>query len=117
MAEVVAFRFNRQGLRNVLESQRGPVGRDLAKRAIRVTNEARLNATGRAVEGATNTEGRGPNVDTGRLRSSITFVIGHDNDGLYADIGTNVHYGYNLETGATRNGVKYPFLVPALSAV
>lgn len=114
--QVTSFRFDRRGLHHVLEDRRGPTGRDLAKRAVRVTNEARLNATGRPVEGATNAEGRGPRVDTGRLRSSITFVIGHDNEGLYADIGTNVNYGYALETGL-RNGVKYPFLVPALSAV
>jgi hypothetical protein len=73
-----------------------------------------LNATGRSVPGATNAAGRGPNVDTGRLRSSIAWRLGDDTEGLYADIGTNVPYGYYLETGL-RNGVKYPFLVPALS--
>ena len=114
MAEVTSFRFDQAGLRNVLAGPNGPVARDLARRAIRVTNEARQNATGRQGEGATNAEGRGPRVDTGRLRSSIAWRIGTDTVGLYADIGTNVPYGYALETGL-RNGVTYPFLVPALS--
>jgi hypothetical protein len=116
MAQVTSFRFDRRGLENVLQGRRGPVARDLGKRAIRVLNEARLNATGRGVEGAVNPEGRGPNVDTGRLRSSLAFVIDTDSEGLYADVGTNVPYGYYLETGL-RNGNRYPFLVPALVAV
>lgn len=110
------MRFNQRELKALLEGRSGPVARDLGKRAIRVTNEARLNATGRQVSGATNSEGRGPNVDTGRLRSSIAFLIGTDTDGLYADVGTNVPYGYWLETGL-RNGVTYPFLAPSLSVV
>lgn len=112
----VEFRFDQAGLRRLLNSPQGPVARDLGRRAERVRREAVLNATGRAVEGATNAEGRGPRVDTGRLRSSIAWQLGSDTVGLYADIGTNVPYGYWLETGL-RNGVKYPFLLPALSAV
>lgn len=114
MSEVTGFRFDQAGLRRLLVSESGPVGRDLGRRAIRVTNAARLNATGRAIEGANNPEGRGPRVDTGRLRSSIAWEMGKDGAGLYADIGTNVPYGYFLETGL-RNGATYPFLRPALS--
>lgn len=106
--------FDRE-LAALLKGRDGPVARDLARRAIRVTNEARLNATGRPVAGATNPEGRGPRVDTGRLRSSITWELGRDTLGVYADIGTNVPYGYYLETGLV-NGVRYPFLTPALPA-
>lgn len=111
----VEVRFDQAKLRRYLNGPSGDVARYLGKGAVRVTNEARLNATGRQVEGATNDAGRGPNVDTGRLRSSIAWEIGSDTEGLYADIGTNVPYGYWLETGL-RNGVKYPFLVPALVA-
>lgn len=114
--DMTAFRFDQKALRDVLTSPRGVVGRDLGKRAIRVTNEARLNATGRPVEYANNPEGRGPKVDRGRLRSSIGWRIGNDSEGLYADIGTNVPYGYWLETGL-RNGRTYPFLRPALSVI
>ena len=112
----VTFRFNEQALKDLLSGPDGPVARDLGRRAIRVTNEARLNATGRQVAGATNLEGRGPRVDTGRLRSSIAFQLGRDNLGVYADIGTNVPYGRWLELGL-RNGVTYPFLLPSLSVV
>lgn len=114
MSGQVTLRFDQAGLHRLLEGRNGPVARDLGRRAIKVTNEARLNATGRSVDGATNAEGRGPRVDTGRLRSSIAWEVGTDTEGLYADIGTNVPYGYWLETGL-RNGVTYPFLVPALS--
>lgn len=113
MSDQFTLRMDAAGLKRLLEGPNGPVARDLAKRAIRVESEAKLNATGRSVEGATNPESRGPRVDTGRLRSSISWRMGRDTDGLYADIGTNVPYGYWLETGL-RNGATYPFLVPAL---
>lgn len=114
MAGISEVRFDHAALNRLLEGRTGPVARDLSKRAIRVTNEARLNATGRAVAGASNPEGRGPRVDTGRLRSSIAWQIGRDGEGLFADIGTSVPYGYFLETGLS-NGNTYPFLKPALS--
>lgn len=91
------------------------IGRDLARRALRVQNAAKLNATGRTVVGANNPQGRGPRVDTGLLRSSIAFEVGRDSRGVFARIGTNVEYGYYLETGL-RNGATYPFLRPALAA-
>ena len=115
MSGDVSVRFDQANLRRYLNGPNGDVARHLARGAIRVTNEARLNATGRQVEGATNPEGRGPNVDTGRLRSSIAWQIGSDTAGLYADIGTNLSYGFWLETGL-RNGVTYPFLRPSLVA-
>lgn len=102
-------------LRLLLAGAEGAVGRDLLRRAIRVQNAAKLNATGRSVAGATNAEGRGPRVDTGRLRSSIAVDIRTEASGLVARVGTNVEYGYYLETGL-RNGVTYPFLKPALTA-
>lgn len=113
---VSEVRFDEAALARLLAGPQGPVGRELSRRAIKGTNEARMNATGRQVEGATNAEGRGPRVDTGRLRSSIAWQMGRDGDGLFADIGTNVEYGYYLETGL-RNGVTYPFLKPVLSVI
>ena len=56
----------------------GDIGRDLARRAVAVETAAKINASGRP----------GPNVDTGRLRSSITWEFGEDLLGIYADIGT-----------------------------
>lgn len=113
---VDAFRWNEAALHDLLEGPDGPVAELLGQKAIRVQNDAKLNATGRAVAGANNPQGRGPRVDTGRLRGSISWQIGQDGVGLFADVGTNVPYGYWLETGL-RDGRTYPFLRPALAAV
>lgn len=105
-ADVIAFRFNEGELNRLLRGRTGPVARQLAKNAIVIESRAKRNASGRP----------GPRVDTGRLRSSITWRIGEDEHGLFADIGTNVPYGYYLETGL-RNGARYPFLAPALKPI
>lgn len=102
-------------MRALLSGDDGGIARDLARRAVRVQNQARINATGAQVVGAMNPEGRGPRVDTGRLRTSITWELRRDSEGLVAVIGTNVEYGYYLETGL-RGGRTYPFLKPALVA-
>jgi Bacteriophage HK97-gp10, putative tail-component len=100
------FIWNEAALAALLRGPQGPVARDLSVRAIKVTSQAKINASGRP----------GPRVDTGRLRSSISWRINEDSQGLYADIGTGVPYGRILELGLTRNGMRYPFLVPALEA-
>lgn len=102
----------------LLNGPEGPGARALGAAAVRVETQAKLNATGGPVDGGT--AGRGPRVRTDNLRSSITWVYGRDELGLYAAVGTNVFYGYHLEVGWTSpagNFFKYPFLVPALSAV
>lgn len=98
--------FNDREFDRVFLSPEGPVGVELGAAAIRVESAAKINASGRP----------GPNVRTGRLRSSIQWGYGVDEHGLYADVGTNVPYGEYLETGNTRNGARYPFLQPALAA-
>ena len=103
-------------LRAFFSSPQGAIAVDLARRAIRVETAAKLNATGQPVAGANNPEGRGPRVRTGRLRSSITWVLREDALSLYADIGTNVFYGRHLELGELPSGRSYPFLLPALTA-
>lgn len=101
------IRWDEAALQRVLNSSDGPVGQWLGRAAIRVQNQAKLNASGRP----------GPKVRTGRLRSSISWRYRYDAYGkIHADVGTNVYYGRYLETGL-RNGRRYPFLVPALSAV
>lgn len=98
--------WNDAALARILNSPDGPVGRVLAVKAIRVQNQAKLNATRRP----------GPRVRTGRLRSSISWRLRVGDDGvLHADIGTNVPYGRYLETGL-RNGRRYPYLTTALPA-
>lgn len=104
-----------RALHRMFMDPNGGIARDMGRRAIWVRNEAVKNATGRQVVGATNPEGRGPRVDTNNLRSSIAFGLRHDGRSVFARVGTNVIYGYYLETGL-RNGVTYPFLKPALPA-
>lgn len=103
--------FNEAGLRELFASEEGAVGRDLARRAILVESQAKLNAS----HSKPSVPGSGPAVQTGRLRASITWELGRDSDGLFADIGTNVEYAIYLEQGTDRMGAR-PFLKPALSA-
>lgn len=97
--------WREDGYQRLLRGPGAPIVRDLARRATNVQNRAKLNASGRP----------GPRVDTGRLRSSITYAIESDARGPVARVGTNVVYGRYLETGL-RNGARYPFLEPALPA-
>lgn len=106
-------------LREFLYGEDGPVFRFLAAGATRVETQAKLNATGIPVEGASNPEGRGPRVQSDRLRSSIGQRFGRDEQGPYVDVGTPVFYGKFLEKGWTTsrgNFIRYPFLQPALVA-
>ena len=97
--------FDSAGLRALLKSASGPVARDLARRAVRVESQAKINATGRP----------GPNVISNRLRSSITWELGNDEIGLYVDVGSNVEYAEFVEKGTDRSG-PFPYLEPALVA-
>ena len=112
---VVAEVHPTAALQEFLNGEDGPIFRELVAMAQRVEAQAKLNASGIPVTGANNPEGRGPNVRTGRLRSSITWLPGRDAIGPFVDVGTPVIYGRYLETGL-RNGRTYPFLRPALSA-
>jgi hypothetical protein len=102
-----------------LNGEDGPVFRWLAAGATRVETQAKLNATGIPVAGASNPEMRGPRVQTGLLRSSITQAFGRDELGPFVDVGTPVYYGAYLENGwttSTGRFIRYPFLEPALVA-
>lgn len=70
----------------------------LTRTAIRVVNAARELCP----------------VDTGRLRSSVTFVPGRDGIGFYVDVGTNVAYAPFVEFGTSTSPAQ-PFLRPALA--
>lgn len=80
----------------------------VATTAIKVQKAAKLNASSRP----------GPEVDTGRLRSSIR--IRFYEGGLAADVFTDVFYASYLEFGwEDKYGNKhgpYPFLFPAWEA-
>lgn len=98
--------WNTGALTEFLTGLHGPVALDLSRRAIRVESAAKNFATG---------YGGGPHVRTGRLRSSISWVLGHDAEGLFADVGSNVEYAGFVELG-TRKMRPYPYLRPALPA-
>jgi phage gpG-like protein len=102
--------LNEHAIHELLTDPEGMVANDLKRRAINVESQAKLNASGRP----------GPNVDTGRLRSSITWELAHRSDGqLVARIGSNVEYARYVEEGGDpprSRGPGYPYLVPALSA-
>lgn len=115
-----SFILNPDGVEELLNGPDGFGAKVLGAAGVRVETQAKLNATGGPVDGAVNPENRGPRVRTDRLRSSITWVYGQDELGLFVAVGTNVYYGYHLEVGwvsSRGNFFKYPFLVPAMSVV
>lgn len=85
-------------LHALLRGPNGPVARDLARRAERVRSRAAALAA----------------VDTGRMRSSLTWRIVFS-PGLSAIVSAPVHYSVFVELG-TRYMRAQPFLVPALAA-
>jgi HK97 gp10 family phage protein len=54
-----------------------------------------------------------PQVQTGRLRSSIIHQVTKDGDDIVAEIGTNVVYSKYLEFGTSKMPA-YPWLFPAV---
>lgn len=103
-----SFRFNQAGLATMLA---GPVAKDLVRRAILVEGLAKRIASNRSPS----QPGEGPGVITGRLKGSITWRLGTDTVGPYADVGSAVTYAIFLELG-TQNMAARPFLRPALEA-
>ncbi len=110
----------------------GIVGKDMERRAINVVTLAKQNASGRP----------GPNVDTGRLRNSISSKIEVSAEGIKAVISADVEYASFVELGTPAHEIRprnkqalfwagapypvavvhhpgskaYPFLKPALIA-
>ena len=91
-------------------SPESAVGRDLARRAVAVESQAKINAT----NSRPSHRGGGPAVITGRLRASISWRLGEDELGMYADVGTNVDYAHWLD--GPDQVYDRPFLTNALSA-
>lgn len=133
--------WNDVELEYLLNSEDGPVGDDLRRRAVDVEAAGKRllsqHGTGRVYKKTkpnrihqASAPGEPPAPDTGLLRAALSHEIGQDADGLYADIG----YGINpesttereddtpiadiaeyLELG-TRHMAPRPFLRPALHA-
>lgn len=91
--------LDQSALRQLLQGEDGPVAADLARRAIQVEGAAKRLCP----------------VDTGNLRSSITWEMARDADGLVAMVGSNVEYAAAVEFGS-RHAPAQPFLRPALEA-
>lgn len=91
--------LDQAALTRLLESEPGPVGKELTRRTIKVDRSAKDRCP----------------VDTGRLRSSITWRLGRDSQGLLGIVGTNVEYAMYQEFGTVRTPAQ-PFLRPALQA-
>ena len=89
--------LDQAGIERLLNSPDGPLVRELASICIEVESQAKLNATGRP----------GPNVQTGRLRSSITWHIVIGPQGPYGEVGSAVEYAGDVEDG-TAPHVIYP---------
>ena len=66
-----------------------------------------------AKENVTKTGSEHPQVQTGRLRSSIIHQVTSEGNEIVAEIGTNVEYGKYLEFGTSRMP-PYPWLFPAV---
>lgn len=95
----MALKWHHAEEKRLLKMANGPVGRYLAKKAALVETAAKLRCP----------------VDTGRLRSSITWRLEFDGE-LAAIIGTSVEYAIYVHQG-TRYMEPRPFLVEGLHDV
>lgn len=98
--------LDRKELDKLLESEHGPVAEMIAKKAQRVAGAAKRRAPKR----------------TGALRKSIKFEVKHDEEGVYADVGSELFYAGFVENGhpiAGKGGFVSArrFLRPALQAI
>jgi hypothetical protein len=81
--------LNEAAIRDLLDSESGPVGRMLATKAQVVTQGAKRRCP-------VSPSGSGDHP-SGWLRSSIGWDLGRDGEGLHADIGTDVDYALDVE--------------------
>jgi hypothetical protein len=74
-------------LRRLLNGRQSGIARALARKALATESAAKQIATAEGL------------VDTGRYRSSISWRLGEDALGLYAEIGSAVPYAGYIEQG------------------
>lgn len=106
MSEIV---WDSAALAAIFNSPQGFVAKDLARRAVNVESEAKRIAS----QPPPSRRGTGPSVRSGLLRGSISWTLGEDAEGIYAEIGTNVEYAPYLEDPDI---LDRQFLKPALPA-
>lgn len=98
-SDSIRFNLDETALKTWLAAREGPVGRDLERRAIRVQSAATRLCP----------------VATGRLQSSIDYVLSQDAQGPVAYVGSNVEYALYVELGTFASDAQ-PYLRPALFA-
>lgn len=86
------FKWNQRQVDRLLHEQAGPVGTDLRRKAEAVQRRAQELC-------AVSPEGSHGNPP-GHLRDSIGVTTGRDEQGAYADIGTDVDYALPVELGS-----------------
>lgn len=91
--------IDRAALAELLTGPNGAVAKEITRRTIRVHNRAKQLCP----------------VDTGRLRSSISWRIDRVGGQAVGVVGTNVNYAPFVELGTRRMSAR-PFLRPALDA-
>ena len=106
----VTIAYDDHALAAILTGPQGDTAHAMARIGVRLESQMKLNVTGGGPSG------QGPHVRTGRLRSSITWQVSEDGEGLYVDSATNVPYGLYLEEGTDRMR-PHPWAAPALEAV
>lgn len=90
--------------------------------ALSIERQAKLNSstgTHKRGQGHISGTGPGPNVVSGDLRRSITTEIRIGFGSYIATVGPTVEYARSVEMGGKswKSGVKYPYLVPALTVL
>lgn len=102
--------IDQAALAELLSSPTGEVAKDLTRRALQVHRAAvRLCPVG--TPESTGKKG----YAGGRLRSSLTWELATDADGLMAVVGTDVEYAPYVELGTSKMAAQ-PYLLPALEA-
>lgn len=81
-------------LRRLLNGPQSGVARALARKAIATETAAKQIATSEGL------------VDTGRYRASISWRLGQDGQGLFAEIGSKVPYARFLEEGTRPHTIR-----------
>lgn len=96
--------LNSTAIRELLSGPDGPVAKRLIRDAQTVTKGAKRRCP-------VSPAGSGDNR-SGHLRSSISWDLVRDADGLYADVGTDVDYGLYVEVGTKPHVIRSTGLWP-----
>lgn len=86
------LRWDDREVARLLESEAGPVGRELLSAGAAVAKRAKELCP-------VSPHGSGDNP-SGHLRSSIGYSVARDEQGLFAEVGTGVEYALPVELGS-----------------